>query len=381
MVRGRVLPSGVRPAGRPGAGRRSVGRRREAAAGDLDTAGGAYGTRPITIATTTTGAGVTAPRVVVAGGHSAGHIEPTMNFADALRRLEPTAEITALGTVRGLDTTLIPARGYPLELIPPVPLPRKLNRALLQTPGRLRDSVLAAGAVLDRVRAEVVVGFGGYEAVPAYLAARRQGLPIVVHEANARSGVANRLAARMTTHVFTAAPSVRLAHATAIGIPLRPAITGLDRPALRDAARQRFGLRPDGPVLMVTGGSQGARPYVDEMQYAYAAADFVICRSGAMTCAELAAVGLPAAYVPLPLGGGEQRLNAEPVAAAGGALLVDNAGLDPAWIETTLIPVLTDPERIAAMSAHASAAGAPDVDVILARHVLTAVAERRRFAS
>ena len=87
-----------------------------------------------------------------------------MNFADALRRLEPTAEIIALGTVRGLDTTLIPARGYPLELIPPVPLPRKLNRSLLQAPGRLRDSVLAAGAVLDRVRAEVVVGFGGYVA-------------------------------------------------------------------------------------------------------------------------------------------------------------------------------------------------------------------------
>ncbi len=342
-----------------------------------------------------------------------------MNFADALRRLEPAAEITALGTVRGLDTTLIPARGYQLELIPPVPLPRELNRALLRTPGRLRDSVRTAGAVLDRVRAEVVVGFGGYVAGPAYLAARRRGLPIVVHEANARPGVANRLAARMTAHVFTAAPGVRLANATAIGIPLRPAITGLDRPALRDAARQRFGLRPGGPVLMVTGGSQGALvinaavsgaaralraagvqvlhiagprhvvevpdgdppyvvvPYVDEMQYAYAAADFVLCRSGAMTCAELAAVGLPAVYVPLPDRGAEQRLNAEPVVAAGGALFVDDADLDPAWIETTLIPVLTDPERIAAMSAHASAAGAPDADVVLARHVLTAVTERR----
>jgi UDP-N-acetylglucosamine--N-acetylmuramyl-(pentapeptide) pyrophosphoryl-undecaprenol N-acetylglucosamine transferase len=366
---------------------------------------------------------VTAPRVVVAGGHSAGHIEPAMNFADALRGLEPTAEITALGTVRGLDTTLIPARGYPLELIPPVPLPRTLNVALLQAPGRLRDSVLAAGAVLDRVRAEVVVGFGGYVAGPAYLAARGRGLPIVVHEANARPGVANRLAARMTTHVFTAGPGVRLAHATAIGIPLRPAITGLDRPALRDAARQRFGLRPDGPVLMVTGGSQGAGainaavsaaagalraagvqmlhitgsqhvvevsggdpgdppyvviPYVGEMRYAYAAADFVICRSGAMTCAELAAVGLPAAYVPLPLRGGEQRLNAEPAVAAGGALLVDDAGLDPAWIEATLIPVLTDPERIAAMSARASAGGAADAGAVLARHVLSAVAVARR---
>jgi UDP-N-acetylglucosamine--N-acetylmuramyl-(pentapeptide) pyrophosphoryl-undecaprenol N-acetylglucosamine transferase len=348
-----------------------------------------------------------------------------MNFADALRRLEPAAEITALGTVRGLDTTLIPARGYPLELIPPAPLPRELSRALLQTPGRLRDSVLAAGAVLDRVRAEVVVGFGGYVAGPAYLAARRRGLPIVVHEANARPGVANRLAARMTTHVFTATPGVRLPHATTIGIPLRPAITGLDRPALRGAARQRFGLRPGGPVLLVTGGSQGARainaavsgaaaalraagvqvlhitgpqhavqvpdgdpaglpyvviPYVGEMQYAYAAADFAVCRSGAMTCAELAAVGLPAAYVPLPLRGGEQRLNAEPAVVAGGALLADDADLDRAWIQATLIPVLTDPGRIAAMSACA-AAGAPDADVVLARHVLTAVAERRRLAS
>jgi UDP-N-acetylglucosamine--N-acetylmuramyl-(pentapeptide) pyrophosphoryl-undecaprenol N-acetylglucosamine transferase len=117
------------------------------------------------------------------------------------------------------------------------------------------------------------------------------------------------------------------------------------------------------------------------MQYAYAAADFVICRSGAMTCAELATVGLPAAYVPLPERGGEQRLNAEPVVAAGGALLVEDADLDPPWIEATLIPVLTDPERIAAMSAHASASGAPDADVVLARHVLTVVAERRRFAS
>jgi UDP-N-acetylglucosamine--N-acetylmuramyl-(pentapeptide) pyrophosphoryl-undecaprenol N-acetylglucosamine transferase len=219
-----------------------------------------------------------------------------MNFANALRQLEPTAEITALGTIRGLDTTLIPARGYQLELIPPVPPPRTLNRALLQTPGRVRDSVRAASAVLDRVRAEIVVGFGGYAAAPAYLTARRRGLPIVVHEANARPGVANRLAARMTTYVFTAAPSVRLAHATAIGIPLRPAITGLDRPALRRAARRRFGPRPDGPVLMVTGGSQGAR-------------------------------------------------------------------------------------AIAAMSARASAAGAPDADVVLARHVLTAVAGRRRLAS
>ncbi|MGW7532315.1 UDP-N-acetylglucosamine--N-acetylmuramyl-(pentapeptide) pyrophosphoryl-undecaprenol N-acetylglucosamine transferase [Amycolatopsis sp. NPDC054798] len=363
----------------------------------------------------------TGPRVVVAGGHSAGHIEPAMNFADALLRLAPAAEVTALGTVRGLDTTLIPARGYPLELIPPVPLPRKMSRAVLRTPSRLRDSVRAAGTVLDQVRADVVVGFGGYVAAPAYLAARQRRLPIVIHEANVRPGAANRLAARLTTHVYTASPDVRLKYGTAIGIPLRPAITGLDRLATREAARRRFGLYPDGPVLLVTGGSQGAKtinaavsgaaerlsaagvqvlhitgpqhavevpagdppyvvlPFVDEMQYAYAAADFAICRSGAMTCAELAAVGLPAAFAPLPERGGEQRLNAGPVVAAGGALLVNDAELTPAWIETALLPILTDPARIAAMSAHATATGTPNADTVLARHVLT-IAERHRPA-
>ncbi len=364
----------------------------------------------------------TGAKIVVAGGHSAGHIEPAMNFADAVRRIEPAAEITALGTVRGLDTTLIPARGYPLELIPPVPLPRRINRALFATPARLRASVRAAGAVLDRVQADVVVGFGGYVAMPAYVAARRRDITIVVHEANARPGVANRVAARMTKHVFTASPGVRLAHATAIGIPLRPAIAELDRAALRAEARQRFGLDPDGPVLMVTGGSQGAQainravsgaaaalraagvqvlhiagpdnavdvapgvapyvvvPFVDEMQYAYAAADFVVCRSGAMTCAELGAVGLPAVYVPLPLRGGEQRLNAEPQAAAGGAIIVDNDQFTPAWVEANLLPILTDSARIADMSRAASRSGARDADVVLARHVLAVIAERRRLA-
>ena len=98
-------------------------------------------------------------------------------------------------------------------------------------------------------------------------------------------------------------------------------------------------------------------------------------------CAELAAAGLPAAYVPLPLRGGEQRLNAEPAVAAGGALLVDNADLDPAWIETTLIPVLTSPARMAAMAARASTVGALDAGAVLAGYVLATVAERRKLAS
>jgi UDP-N-acetylglucosamine--N-acetylmuramyl-(pentapeptide) pyrophosphoryl-undecaprenol N-acetylglucosamine transferase len=364
------------------------------------------------------------PRVVVAGGGTAGHIEPAMNLADAVRRLAPDAAITALGTTKGLDTTLIPARGYPLELIPPVPLPRRMGRDLLATPGRIRDAVAGAGAVLDKVRADVVVGFGGYVAVPAYLAAKRRGIPIVVHEANARPGLANRGAARLTTHVFTGSRQGHLPHATVIGIPLRREISQLDRTALRAQARAQFGLEADRPTLLVTGGSQGARtinwaasqaveilrdagiqvlhiigpknvldvpmmagalpyvvvPYVDRMDYAYAACDFVLCRCGAMTCAELTAVGLPAAYVPYPVGNGEQRFNAEPIVAAGGGLLVDDSDLTADWIRAEIVPRLTDPATLSAMSRAAAQAGSRDADVVLAKHVLNVVAEYRRFA-
>ena len=197
--------------------------------------------------------------VVIAGGGSAGHIEPALALADALRRAEPGIHITCLGTQRGLETRLVPMRGYDLVLIPPVPLPRSLSAELLSVPGRLADAVKAVTKVLDRTQAQVLAGFGGYVSAPAYLAARRRQVPIVVHEANVKPGIANRLGAMFTRYVFTASADTRLPHATAIGIPLRQEIAGLDRLALMDKARAHFGLRPDLPVLLVTGGSQGAR--------------------------------------------------------------------------------------------------------------------------
>src|SRR5436309_3397794 len=358
--------------------------------------------------------------VVLAGGGSAGHIEPALALADALRRAEPAIRITCLGTARGLETRLVPQRGYDLVLIPAVPLPRSLTPELLSVPGRLAEAVGAAAAVLDRTRARVLVGFGGYVASSAYLAARRRHVPIVVHEANVRPGIANRLGAMFTRYVFTASPDTKLPHATAIGIPLRQEIAGLDRLALTDKARAHFGLRPDLPVLLVTGGSQGARslnaavfgaadslreagvqvlhiigprnghdapatkrgegeaggvpyvavPYIDRMDLAYAAADFALCRAGAMTCAELTAVGLPAAYVPLPIGNGEQRLNALPVVRAGGGLMVSDADLSPEWIRDMLVPILLDPDLVAAMSQSAADMGARESDEWLAAEVL-----------
>jgi len=355
--------------------------------------------------------------VVLAGGGTAGHIEPALALADALRRADPRISITCLGTERGLETRLVPLRGYDLALIPAVPLPRSLTADLLSVPGRLGGAISAAADVLDQAEADVVVGFGGYVATPAYLAARRRHVPIVVHEANTRPGLANRIGARLTSHVFTGQPGTRLPHARFIGIPIRREIAGLDRLALGDKARAHFGLRPDLPVLLVTGGSQGARslnraavgaagwiraagvqvlhiigprsdievpppggetpyvtlPYLDRMDLAYAAADFAMCRAGAMTCAELTAVGLPAAYVPLPHGNGEQRLNAAPIEELGGGIIVDDAQLSPEWIADTLLPVVLDPELVAAMSRAAAQAGRRDADRWLAAEVIDIV--------
>ncbi|MGC5023413.1 undecaprenyldiphospho-muramoylpentapeptide beta-N-acetylglucosaminyltransferase [Tsukamurella sp. DT100] len=354
--------------------------------------------------------------VVVAGGGTAGHIEPALAVADAVRAQRPDAVVTALGTPKGLEGRLVPERGYPLAMIPPVPLPRKPGKDLAKLPFTLTGAVRRTRKVLRETGADVVVGFGGYVALPAYLAARSMGVPIVIHEANASAGVANKVGAKLATKVFAAVPGSGVP-AEVVGIPVRASITGLDRAALRAEARAHFGLPADGPVVLVFGGSQGAVrlndgvvgaardfadagvgvlhaygpknsvevdvpgyvavPYLSRMDLAYAAADLAVCRSGAMTVAEVAAVGLPAVYVPLAHGNGEQALNAQPVVAAGGGLLVDDAAFTPDLVRETVIPLAGDAERLAAMSAAAGGSGHRDAAGTVAAAALALAQERR----
>ena len=327
--------------------------------------------------------------------------------------------VTALGTAEGLEARLVPEAGLPFAVVPRVPLPRRPSADLGRLPWRLRAAVAAASRAMEECSAQVVVGFGGYVSTPAYLAARRLGLPIVVHEQNARPGLANRLGARFTSHVATTFPGTPLRGARVLGMPLRRAITTLDRAALRDEALATFGLerrahhaarvrrvarcpaaqrdlRPlprgprrgrgpgaarDRPRQGVEGLETGGPPpyvaveYVDRMDLAYAAADAVVCRAGAGTVCELTTVGLPAAYVPLPIGNGEQRLNAEPVVEAGGGLIVDDALCTPQWVRDVLVPLLTDHAELAAMAKAAAAFGITDGDERLADLVETAAAE------
>jgi UDP-N-acetylglucosamine--N-acetylmuramyl-(pentapeptide) pyrophosphoryl-undecaprenol N-acetylglucosamine transferase len=359
--------------------------------------------------------------VVLAGGGTAGHTSPLIATGLELRRLSPGLALTALGTPRGLETTVVPAAGLELELITPVPMPRRVGMDLVLLGPRLLQAVQATVRLLRRTRADVVLGFGGYVSTPAYLAARRLGLPIIIHEQNVLPGLANKLAARLTSHVYTSFPQTPLPHARCIGLPMRRAITDLDRVALQREARDGFELHPELPTLLVSGGSQGAlrintaiaaawpellahgiqvlhvlgpnnltpdivpshdaqtgavyQPvaYVAQMERAYAAADLMLARSGAGTVLETAAVGLPAVFVPYPHGNGEQARNAELVVTAGGGIMLADSNCTSAWVAEEIPALFAHPDRLAGMRNALAGVARLDAATVLASHVLEVI--------
>jgi len=334
---------------------------------------------------------------LLAGGGTAGHVNPLLAVGDLLRERDGD-DVLVLGTREGLESRLVPARGYRLLIVDKVPFPRRPNRAALAFPARFRRAVAQVRAHIRTHGVDVVVGFGGYAAAPAYVAARRERIPFVVHEANAKPGLANVLGARRAAGVGVAFEGTPLKHGEVVGMPLRREVVELDRAASRAEAAEEFGLDADRPVLLVFGGSLGAlrlneafagswrdvldagwqllhvtgersdladpgvpgytmRRYVDRMDLAFALADLIVSRSGSATVSEISALGLPALYVPYSVGNGEQRLNAASAVAAGAAVLLDDATFDADAVRAQVVPLLGDPERIARMSEAAQRVG------------------------
>ena len=364
--------------------------------------------------------------VVLAGGGSAGHVSPLLAIAAAIRLRVPDAAIKAVGTKDGLETTLVPAAGYELVFIDRIPLPRRPSLDLVKLPWRMRRAVTTAKKILQDARADVLVGVGGYVCTPMYLAAKSLRVPIVIHEANTKAGLANKVGARSTTYVGTAFAATQIRHAHLVGMPMRRAIATLDRARAQAGAgaRERLGLEVGRPTLIVTGGSLGALrlnqavagsvealasagiqtlhitgkgkavtradgspltaalyrqvEYVDGMEDVYAAADLLLCRSGAGTVSEVAAVGLPAVFIPLPIGNGEQARNAADLVQAGAALLQPDAGLDAQWIQDNVIPLCLDEPRLARMAGLAARLGIRDAAERMADMVLAAAEKRNK---
>jgi UDP-N-acetylglucosamine--N-acetylmuramyl-(pentapeptide) pyrophosphoryl-undecaprenol N-acetylglucosamine transferase len=339
---------------------------------------------------------------LLAGGGTAGHVNPLLAVADALRARDPEAEVLVLGTREGLEARLVPERGYELLFVDKVPFPRRPNPAAASFPARFRRAIAQVRAHISARGVDVVVGFGGYASAPAYLAARGARVPFVVHEANARPGLANVLGARGAAGVGVAFEGTPLKRSRVVGMPLRREIVTLDRDALHDEGAAHFGLDPAKPVLLVFGGSLGAqrlnaafgeghgaawrdvldagwqllhvtgerselsdpgvagyavRRYVDRMDLAFALADFVVSRAGAATVSELSALGIPTVYVPYAVGNGEQALNASSAIRAGAAVLIPDAEFTGDRVRAEVIPLLSDEARRAEMAAAAASVG------------------------
>ncbi len=386
--------------------------------------------------------------IVLAGGGTAGHVNPLLSVADAIRRIEPDAGLSVIGTAVGLEHDLVPQAGYELDTVEKVPFPRRPNKDALTFPWRWSREKRKVRAILEHRQAQVVVGFGGYASAPVYSVAHAMGIPVVIHEQNARAGMANKLGAKWASFIGTAYENTGLKPGKGttierVGLPLRPAIAQLaarirtDYPAVRAQAAAQLGIDPGRPVVVITGGSLGAlslntavagaaadllkraqvihltgkgkiaqveanvtakagadalndldpshagqgdyhvAQYLERIDLAFACADLVICRAGAGTVCELTALGLPAIYVPLPIGNGEQRFNAQPVVDADGGMMVNDSDFTAAWVHDHIAGLLDDPQRLHELGDHAWQYGIRDAADIMARHILSLAAARR----
>jgi UDP-N-acetylglucosamine--N-acetylmuramyl-(pentapeptide) pyrophosphoryl-undecaprenol N-acetylglucosamine transferase len=350
-------------------------------------------------------------RFLIAAGGTVGHVAPALAVAEALRRRDGL--VTFAGSPDRVEARLVPEHGYEFDAFAVSGLPRRPGAQLLRAGGQALAAPLACLRILRRRRPDAVLGGGGFVAGPMVLAARLSGIPCALTEADAHLGLANRLAAPLAEHVFLALPlGLHGKKYRAVGRP----IPASSRAVERAEARRRLGLDEDARVVLVFGGSLGARllndlaldawaqagpavihlcgerdypelrervsrpdyilrPFIDEIGVAYGAADVALARAGGSVW-ELAAAGLPAVLVPGAFAtGNHQEKNARWFADADGAVVVPEA-------EATRAPqvveeLLADPDRLAAMAVAMRAVAKPDAAEEIADELVILAAARR----
>ena len=350
--------------------------------------------------------------IALAAGGTAGHIEPAIACAKAIKELDNNAEVFVVGTSKGLERNIVPQRGIELALIPATPLPRNISLETLSLPFRLLAAKRIAQQLLVDRKVDCVVGFGAYVSLPVYLAAKKLKIPVIIHEGNKKAGLANRVGSKFAQEIFQMFPN-SIKGAKTIGMPLRTEISNLNKESARSNARVSFGLDPNKQTLLVFGGSQGASSinkaiveslqelqssniqvlhaigskntidertklfsfyhpvsYIEKMELAYAAADLVISRAGAMTIAEQTVLAMPAIYVPFASGNGEQSLNVSELVKDGGAIVISDAELSPALLVRQVKDLLVNPAKLSQISQAAGRHGLRDADKKVAQSAL-----------
>ena len=359
-------------------------------------------------------------RVLIAGGGTGGHLMPALAIAQALRELDPSVEPVLVGAQRGVEAQVLPTRDFRYHLLPAEPLYRRQWWKNVRWPGLALELLRQLRRLYAEERPAAVLGTGGYAAGPVVYWGARAGLPTAIQEQNAYPGIATRLLARTARHVYLglpeARPLLRFGARTEVfdtGNPIAP-----PTPERRQAARARFGLVTSVPVVLVTGGSQGAlalnqavgswldasqtgdlavlwvtgrgtharfaryhRPpavqvidFLDPMADGYSVADLVVSRAGMITVAELCAWGLPSILVPLPTAAADhQTRNAVVLEEAGAALVLPQAGLTGERLALEVGGLLSDGARRGAMAEAARRRGRPHASREIASKLLTLI--------
>lgn len=350
---------------------------------------------------------MSAARVLVAGGGTAGHLVPGLAVAAALvdAGLE-RSDVRFVGSTRGVEAEMVPAAGFRLDEVPSRGLPRRPGPEMLAAGWGLVRAAARGVALVRQHRPGVVVSLGGHAALPGVVGAVMTRTPLVLMEQNKRAGAVNRMLARFARAAAVTFPDTDLRRARVTGNPLRADVVDAARrrrgepDQVRAEARAALGLPQDRTVVLVTTGSLGSRrvntalldalatwaprddlairlvtgrrdheevvstvpddlgslhldvvAYEDRMSLALSAADVAVTRAGAGTCTELAAFGVPAVMVPLPIATRDhQRANAEVLAGAGGAVVVADEELDGGRLVAELTPLLDDPDLRAKMA-------------------------------
>ena len=348
--------------------------------------------------------------LMIAGGGTGGHIYPAIAIAREYVARDASRKVVFVGTQRGLEKTIVPKAGFPLEFIDVAGLKGMRGFNLLRNLARLPLGFIQAWKHVGHHRPNVVLGVGGYSSGRVLVAAKLRGIPTIIHDANAFPGLANRVLARWVTPVAAAfaeaLPRMKRKDGVVTGNPIRQEFFDLGaKPRPPKGDRQR---------LLIFGGSQGSRvlneamsaallflaplrdkleivhqtgphdlekvqesyrqsnfapaltsirvvPYLDPIADEIAAADLVVCRAGAMTIGELAAIGRAAVLVPFGAAtNNHQELNARVVEKAGGAVVITESELSPEKLARTITEVLADPHRAERMGAAAKQLAVPD---------------------
>lgn len=362
-------------------------------------------------------------RFLLAGGGTSGHINPALAIAEQLRRDHPTADIRFCGTARGLESDIVPRAGYSFTAIRARGLPSKPSKEMFRAVADFIAGRSQCRKILREFRPNAVIGTGGYVCSPVVAAASSLGIPVILHEQNAFPGRSNRMMSRNSKAVCVSFPGTERyfpagTPITLTGNPVREIFFHQDR----QTARQALGLDEKQPIVLVMGGSLGARTlnqavlglpdtfvsdiagaaglapqiilaagkqhydsvksaaagktwlsvheYIYDVHLYMAAADLLICRAGAMTCAELAALGRPAVLVPYPYAAGDhQTYNARVLSDAGAAVLCPDGQLTPEWLKERLLELFKTPGRLNQMGQAAADLSRPDSAAAICKRI------------